>query len=596
MLKVLLVAFLRADVDVEAVHLQFAAHVALHRLVGIDLHGRTVAMAQRVFPHRHLPAVGDGLRQIALHQGSDLGRHDQVQQRTAHGFLGVPAVKHGRTPVPEVDAPLGVVALHRDVGHVFQQPAKPPLALDQGLLGLHPLGHVVADAFEPGDLPARVQHRVFADLDPVQLPFNVTQLDAVRWLAFAPEPVFGAHPRCGVDRVVGAQVVEQQRRSVRLPAVDGRRRRAEIGHAPVAVVSEEKEVGAQRLDQPAEVGLALAQALFGPLARGDVLVRARHDHGGAVFVALDHPAAGEHPDPVPLAVAHAHLGLVGGQLAGQVGLHQRAGALEVVQVGQPFPGLDGDGFKLLQRVAQHLGPLLVDVHLTAVHPPDPGAGGRAFHDDLQPRPLALQRFAVAHVGGDVGGHTQHRVGQAVAALEQHLLGLVPGLAAVGAAHPLLRHRHGPAVRQHLQVLGLPARRHPGLHPEFGVGETDHLHDAAPVLGRQRGVDQHVAALAVLGEQCAGHEVDHLPQLPVERGARGLGLTARGDVAAQHEGAAFVDGGQPGLKHVRLAAEGHLELEIPGQALGGQVQKPGVEQFDHRTGKDIPVVFAHKGQG
>ena len=157
-----------------------------------------------------------------------------------------------------------------------------------------------------------------------------------------------------------------------------------------------------------EERLAVAQRRLGLLALRDVRVRAGHPARPAVVAAAEQLAAVEHPDPVPVLVAHARLAFIGGRGAVEMPVDQHRRAAQVVRVREVAPGGDRGGAEFCQRAADDLRPAFVEHRLAGLDVPFPGADIGALDDVGQAlaltRQVALGLLAHRNVQVDAGDH------------------------------------------------------------------------------------------------------------------------------------------------------------------------------------------------
>jgi hypothetical protein len=121
-------------------------------------------------------------------------------------------------------------------------------------------------------------------------------------------------------------------------------------------------------------GVTLRKLKLRGLPTGDVGVGSEHPKRLSRAIPFDDTAPVAYPHPPAGAMAHAHLARVQlplpGEMLGQHGLRLR----EVVRLRELLPGINGGRGKLLERVAEHCRPALVDRDRPGVDVPGPGSG------------------------------------------------------------------------------------------------------------------------------------------------------------------------------------------------------------------------------
>ena len=146
---------------------------------------------------------------------------------------------------------------------------------------------------------------------------------------------------------------------------------------------------------------ALPQRLLGPLVLGDVLVGAVHPFRFAVFGQCGDLAPVEHPYPLAVFMTHAAFVVVVLRSALETSLQQPVRLLQVVGVREFDPGVDGHGGNLFERVADDVGPALVEDGLAGLDVPLPGADVRAPENVVEPLLLVDERLFRAYAPSDV---------------------------------------------------------------------------------------------------------------------------------------------------------------------------------------------------
>ena len=115
-------------------------------------------------------------------------------------------------------------------------------------------------------------------------------------------------------------------------------------------------------EDPGRLRLRDAKRRLGVLAGRDVQLGPRHAGGLAPFVAGEHLAAIEDPDPLAGFGPDAHLGLVTGDLASEVSVQLLLDLRPVLRVDALDPCIDVAG-DLVGAKTAHLGPACVEHHL-----------------------------------------------------------------------------------------------------------------------------------------------------------------------------------------------------------------------------------------
>ncbi len=147
-----------------------------------------------------------------------------------------------------------------------------------------------------------------------------------------------------------------------------------------AAVIIERDADRRQLEEPTELAFAVLEREIGLLAGGDIQVRAGHAQRPALRRALDHGAARGDPDPVALAVAQAEIGFIDASRFSEARDEAFDDRLDVVRMQHRLPAVDGDEPELLQTVAEHAGPAVVDMDHAGLDVPFPRADAGALDD------------------------------------------------------------------------------------------------------------------------------------------------------------------------------------------------------------------------
>mmetsp|Transcript_6866 Transcript_6866/g.16847 ORF Transcript_6866/g.16847 Transcript_6866/m.16847 type:complete len:305 (+) Transcript_6866:754-1668(+) len=267
---------------------------------------------------------------------------------------------------------------------------------------------------------------------------------------------------------------------------------------------------------------------LGGLAPGHVQMGARQAQRRTAVVPLHDAGAAVDPDPVAAAMAHPELLVVFGLFVLD---HLRGGGLargQVVRVNQPTPQLDAGFTQLVEAVAEHVGPALVDLQQAGAQIPFPGAGTGCVQHVVQALPLCREGLLLAPqraLLGDRGGHIgdlDQGAALTLAADRGDPDQLVQALAALGrggVGKQRQRRRVERAGQHRRHALGA-ARLHgreqaAGPHRREGLGqrESDQFRRRALGALRQPLVDHLDAVFAVEQQQ---------PQMQPVGQARGPG--------------------------------------------------------------------------
>ncbi len=509
-------------------------------------HLRGVLRLPQVRGHHHeLVAAGARDRVLFAHAAHEPRRHlleqriaDVVAERIVDGLEAVDVDEHrGEEPVLAALAGDGVrqpVLQQRAVRQPRQRIARGEL-LDARLVALA-LGDVGAGA-AVGDHGARL---VVRRLAAHPLPAYLAGFGHGHVLEIGERP---ARHRVRGDPARHALVLAR-RHEVAGPPPEQRLDRAsqhglgapgQVSEAPLAVGF--PHVLAGSLDHVAEALLAFADLDFGALALGDVGVGPDHAQRVAARRALRDLAVAQDPLPLPVARAHAVLGLVfrnvpleGGR---EVGVQRVAlvgmGELEHLRQRRA----DGAG-----RLAEHRGPLLGQVEIAAVDRAVPQRQARALE----------------------------RQGEAFLGFAQLVLGALM-IADLG-----LQRRVGAGKLVHPGVDGGPRARHAGS----GVG-SDGLPLGSAVLrrvGRRRVEHERMAC----GVAAGAHRSRHRDGGRARREVDGECLVLRTTTSGRHNAA----GHQP-LQESHQDASSCSAGFVPGAARSTPIAKTAVFSVPARPG-------------
>jgi hypothetical protein len=366
-----------------------------------------------------------------------------------------------------------------------------------------------------------------------------------------------------------------------------------IHHRLLEAVVQQDAVGQprERIARGEVLGALLRHAALGDVGRGPV-----HAARAPVGIALRDLAARMHPDPLARGVGHAVLAVEFlAHALGRVG-ESHAEHLAVLGV-VPGEHLVGGESRLVRRVAQHLGPVLVEVHAARMQVPVPEREARARESEVQALLGAHHLLLGALPQRDVARHPQHAD---LAADGDRPTGEVVGADVAGAVDDLglqrhlaclLEHRahrldHGGAIVRRDEILGthradLGIRvadrggegRIPAQHAAVGGDEVE-----APgqVLQHRRG-ELALLAQALLGFLAAPHL--GLQEVAWARGRSGRRLDARHHQRGQvGEGAALV-----GKEHARTGIDHGERAQHP--SIGAHHRDHADEARMRRTGDE-----------
>ena len=141
----------------------------------------------------------------------------------------------------------------------------------------------------------------------------------------------------------------------------------------------------------------LGQLLLVLLLVGDVDVGAHHPHGVALFIALHHPAAVQHPGGLAILADHPVHHLIEGALALQVVKEGLQHPLPVFRVQMLAPDVEV-GRQLLGLIAEHGSPASVeDDELAGGNMVLPDAQACAVHGGIQLLPCVIRDASEALV-------------------------------------------------------------------------------------------------------------------------------------------------------------------------------------------------------